>query len=396
MTDKRDSPRILVADDQSDVRDALRLLLKSAGFTVVQASSPAGVEATVASDEIDLALLDMNYARDTTSGKEGLELISRVRALDPDLPIVVMTAWGTVASAVEAIKRGASDYVEKPWDNQRLLGQLQLQLKLRSTVKQAERLTAQAVREHERGLPALISSSAAMSQVRQLMERVAGSDASVLITGEHGTGKDVVARWIHAASPRAGRAFVPVNASALADGVFESELFGHVKGAFTDAKQDRVGCFELADGGTLFLDEIGSMPQTQQAKLLRVLQSGEFQPVGSSRTRRAEVRILAATNADITQEVRRGAFREDLLYRLNTVEIHLPPLRDRREDVGRPGRALSVDQGQSIPEADQWFQPGGARGSCSPIRGRAMSASSSTWSSARWFWRKAARSKHAI
>jgi DNA-binding NtrC family response regulator len=333
MTIKHETPRILVADDQGDVRDALRLLLKSAGFTVVQASSPAGVEATVASDEIDLALLDMNYARDTTSGKEGLDLISRVRTLDPDLPIVVMTAWGTVASAVEAIKRGASDYVEKPWDNQRLLGQLKLQLKLRSTVKQAERLTAQAVREHERGLPALISSSAAMSQVRQLMERVAGSDASVLITGEHGTGKDVVARWIHAASPRAGRAFVPVNASALADGVFESELFGHVKGAFTDAKHDRVGCFELADGGTLFLDEIGSMPQTQQAKLLRVLQSGEFQPVGSSRTRRAEVRVLAATNADITQEVRRGVFREDLLYRLNTVEIHLPPLRDRGEDV---------------------------------------------------------------
>jgi DNA-binding NtrC family response regulator len=333
MTARTNAPRILVADDQSDVRDALRLLLKSAGFSAVQASSPAGVEATVASDEIDLALLDMNYARDTTSGKEGLDLISRVRALDPDLPIVVMTAWGTVAGAVEAIKRGASDYVEKPWDNQRLIAQLELQLKLRSSVKQAQRLTAQAVREHERGLPALISSSTAMSQVRQLMGRVAGSDASVLITGEHGTGKDVVARWIHAASPRSARAFVPVNASALADGVFESELFGHVKGAFTDAKQDRVGCFELADGGTLFLDEIGSMPQTQQAKLLRVLQSGEFQPVGSSRTRHAEVRVLAATNADIAQEVRRGAFREDLLYRLNTVEIHLPPLRDRREDV---------------------------------------------------------------
>jgi DNA-binding NtrC family response regulator len=333
MTAKPESPRILVADDQSDVRDALRLLLKSAGFTAVQASSPAGVEATVANDEIDLALLDMNYARDTTSGKEGLDLISRVRALDPDLPIVVMTAWGTVAGAVEAIKRGASDYVEKPWDNQRLIAQLELQLKLRTSVKQAQRLTAQAVREHERGLPALISSSPAMSQVRQLMSRVAGSDASVLITGEHGTGKDVVARWIHASSPRAARAFVPVNASALAEGVFESELFGHVRGAFTDAKQDRVGCFELADGGTLFLDEIGSMPQAQQAKVLRVLQSGEFQPVGSSRTRHAEVRVLAATNADISQEVRRGAFREDLLYRLNTVEIHLPPLRDRREDV---------------------------------------------------------------
>ncbi|MDQ2643199.1 MAG: sigma-54 dependent transcriptional regulator [Myxococcota bacterium] len=333
MTGKREAPRILVADDQNDVRDALRLLLKGNGYSVVQASSPAGVEATLASEDIDLALLDMNYARDTTSGKEGLDLVSRVRALSPDLPIVVMTAWGTVAGAVEAVKRGASDYVEKPWDNQRLLSQIEVQLKLRSSVKQAERLQAQAVREHERGLPLLLSSSRAMAQVRQLMERVAGSDASVLITGEHGTGKDVVARWIHAASPRAGHAFVPVNAGALADGVFESELFGHVKGAFTDAKSDRVGCFELADGGTLFLDEIGTMPQGQQAKLLRVLQSGEFQPVGSSRTRRAEVRVLSATNADIAQEVQRGAFREDLLYRLNTVEIHLPPLRDRREDV---------------------------------------------------------------
>jgi DNA-binding NtrC family response regulator len=334
MTGRREAPRILVADDQNDVRDALRLLLKGNGYAVVQASSPAGVEATLANEDIALALIDMNYARDTTSGKEGLELISRVRALDPGLPIVVMTAWGTVAGAVEALKRGASDYVEKPWDNQRLLSQIDVQLKLRSSVKQAERLSAQAVREHERGLPHLLSNSRSMAQVRQLMERVSGSDASVLITGEHGTGKDVVARWIHAASPRAGRAFVPVNAGALADGVFESELFGHVKGAFTDAKSDRVGCFELADGGTLFLDEIGTMPQGQQAKLLRVLQSGEFQPVGSSRTRRAEVRVLAATNADIAQEVQRGAFREDLLYRLNTVEIHLPPLRDRREDVG--------------------------------------------------------------
>ncbi len=333
MTGKREAPRILVADDQNDIRDALRLLLKGNGYSVVQASSPAGVEATLASEDIDLALLDMNYARDTTSGKEGLDLVSRVRALSPDLPIVVMTAWGTVAGAVEAVKRGASDYVEKPWENQRLLSQIEVQLKLRSSVKQAERLQAQAAREQERGLPLLLSSSRAMAQVQQLMERVAGSDASVLITGEHGTGKDVVARWIHAASPRAGHAFVPVNAGALADGVFESELFGHVKGAFTDAKSDRVGCFELADGGTLFLDEIGTMPQGQQAKLLRVLQSGEFQAVGSSRTRRAEVRVLSATNADIAQEVQRGAFREDLLYRLNTVEIHLPPLRDRREDV---------------------------------------------------------------
>jgi DNA-binding NtrC family response regulator len=333
MADKSTHARILVADDQNDVREALRLLLKGAGFAVIQASSPAGVEAAVANDAPDIALLDMNYARDTTSGREGNDLITRVRALDPDLPIVVMTAWGTVAGAVEAIKRGASDYVEKPWQNERLLGLLRLQLELRKTAQQAARLRAQAEREHTRGLPELIGASKPMEQVKRLMERVSGSDASVLITGEHGTGKDVVARWIHAASPRASRAFVPVNAGALADGVFESELFGHVRGAFTDAKSDRIGCFELADGGTLFLDEIGNMPAGQQAKLLRVLESGEYQPVGSSRTRRAEVRVLAATNSDIAEDARRGGFREDLLYRLNTVEIHLPPLRERDRDI---------------------------------------------------------------
>jgi DNA-binding NtrC family response regulator len=325
--------RILVADDQSDVREALRLLLKGAGFQVVQASSPAGVQATLDSEAIDVALLDMNYARDTTSGGEGLELITWVRSRDPRLPIVVMTAWGSVSGAVEAMKRGASDYIEKPWQNDRLLSILRVQLELRSKTEQVERFQAQTQREQQRGLPDLIATSAAMAPVRRLMERVAGSDANVLITGEHGTGKDVVARWIHAASGRAQKSFVPVNAGALADGVFESELFGHVKGAFTDAKTDRVGCFELADGGTLFLDEIGTMPASQQAKLLRVLQSGEYQPVGSSRTRHADVRVLSATNLDVASEAHSGAFREDLLYRLNTVELHLPPLRERAEDI---------------------------------------------------------------
>jgi DNA-binding NtrC family response regulator len=325
--------RILVADDQADVRESLRLLLKGADFSVFLASSPAGVEATLAREEFDIALLDMNYARDTTSGAEGLDLVTRVRALDPRLPIVVMTAWGSISGAVEAIKRGASDYIEKPWKNERLLSVLRLQVELRRSTHYAERLQAQAVREHARGLPDLVANSKAMAQVKRLLERVAASDANVLITGEHGTGKDVVARWLHASSERAEKAFVPVNAGALADGVFESELFGHVKGAFTDAKTDRIGCIELASGGTLFLDEIGTMPQSQQAKLLRVLQSGEYQPVGSSRTRHAEVRVFSATNLEIAKEAQRGAFRQDLLYRLNTVEIHVPALRDRAEDI---------------------------------------------------------------
>jgi DNA-binding NtrC family response regulator len=333
MVQRLRPPRILVADDQPDVVEAIRLLLKGAGFTVVPASSPAGVLAAVAAEDLDVALLDMNYARDTTSGQEGLDLIARLRGADPVLPVVVMTAWGSVAGAVEAMKRGARDYVEKPWQNERLLTTLRLQVDLRGAAREAERLRAQSSREQARALPELVAVSTAMETVKRLVERIATSDANVLITGEHGTGKDVVARWIHAASRRASRPFVPLNAGALADGVFESELFGHVKGAFTDAVADRTGCFELADGGTLFLDEIGTMPATQQAKLLRVLQSGEFQPVGSSRPRRVDVRVLSATNLDVSRDLDGGRFREDLLYRLNTVEVHLPPLRDRAGDA---------------------------------------------------------------
>jgi DNA-binding NtrC family response regulator len=327
------APRVLIADDQADVLEALRLLLKTIGIQAVPVSSPAGALAAAEAGGLDAALVDMNYTRDTTSGTEGLELVSALRAVDANLPIVVMTAWGSVASAVEAMKRGARDYVEKPWQNERLLTTLRVQIELGRALQQTQRLSAQGTREREHALPSIVAVSKAMQSVMSLAQRVASSDANVLITGEHGTGKDVIARWIHAAGARAQRAFVPVNAGALADGVFESELFGHVKGAFTDAKSDRLGCFELADGGTLFLDEIGTMPVSQQAKLLRVLQTGDFQPVGSSRTRKADVRVLSATNTDVSKEIARGAFREDLLYRLNTVEIRLPPLRDRPEDI---------------------------------------------------------------
>jgi len=325
-------PRILVADDDADVLAALRLLLAGDGFEVVEATSPAAAF-DAAQGEVDVALLDMNYARDTTSGGEGLDLLARLQRSAPALPVVVMTAWGTVDGAVEAMKRGARDYVEKPWQNARLLTTLRRELELGAKTKQVGRFEAHFARERARALPEWIAAAPAMQEVNRLMQRVAAFDAAVLVTGEHGTGKDLVARWIHAASPRANQAFVAVNAGALADGVFESELFGHVKGAFTDAKTDRIGCFELADGGTLFLDEVGTLPLSQQAKLLRVLQSGEFQPVGSSRARRADVRVIAATNVDVARHVASGAFREDLLYRFNTVEIRLPPLRERPEDV---------------------------------------------------------------
>jgi DNA-binding NtrC family response regulator len=331
------APKLLVADDQPDVLEAVRLLAKGHGWTVRTATSPAAVIATVEAEDIDVCLIDLNYARDTTSGAEGLDLVTRLRDLAPSLPVVVMTAWGTIEGAVEAMRRGARDYVTKPWDNARLIATLATQLELARALRRAGRLEAEAARRRRDELPELVTASRAMADVLAVLERVAPSDASVLITGEHGTGKEVIARWIHAASSRSDQAFVPVNAGGLGDGVLESELFGHVRGAFTDARTDRAGCFELADGGTLFLDEIANMPMPQQARLLRVLQTGEFHPVGSSRPRRASVRVLAATNADISRDAAAGRFREDLLYRLNTVEVHLPPLRERRDDI--PGLA---------------------------------------------------------
>ncbi|OLC75066.1 MAG: sigma-54-dependent Fis family transcriptional regulator, partial [Gemmatimonadetes bacterium 13_1_40CM_4_69_8] len=274
-----------------------------------------------------------NYTRDTTSGAEGLDLLSRVHAMDGAPPVVVMTAWGSIDGAVEAMRRGARDYVEKPWDNRRLLATLRTQVELGRALRRSQRLEIENRAIRKEGLPQLIAESPAMQPVLRLMERVGPSDANVLILGEHGTGKEVVARWLHAASARAERPMIAVNLGGIPDGLFESELFGHVKGAFTDAKADRVGRFELADGGTLFLDEIANLPLPQQAKLLRVLESGEFERVGASRSRRVDARVISATNADIHAEVAGGRFRQDLLFRLNTVEMRLPPLRERREDI---------------------------------------------------------------
>lgn len=327
------APRILIADDQPDVLEALRLLLKAEGFETDTATSPAGVLHAVESKDFDLALIDLNYTRDTTSGKEGMDLLSRLRELDGTLPVVVMTAWSSVEGAVEAMRRGARDYIEKPWDNERLLTTIRTHVELGRALRRSQKLEGENRRLKGEGTPDLIAESKAMEPVLEVIERVGPSDANVLIVGEHGTGKEVVARWLHAVSQRSDRALVPVNAGGFSEGVFESELFGHVKGAFTDAKTDRVGCFELADGGTLFLDEIANVPMTQQTKLLRVLETGEIQRVGSSKTRNVDVRVLSATNANLGEAVAEGEFREDLLYRLNTVEVHLPPLRERREDI---------------------------------------------------------------
>jgi DNA-binding NtrC family response regulator len=325
--------RILLADDQADIRDALRLLLKREGYETHGVTSPAEALAAIESREFDAVLMDLNYARDTTSGQEGLDLLSRIQMVDSTLPLIVMTAWSSVEIAVEAMRRGARDFIPKPWENNRLLAIIRTQIDLRQALRKASRLEAENRLLRSESRPAMIAESPVMQPVLELIGRIGPSDANVLITGEHGTGKEVVAQTLHALSTRASRPMVTVNAGGLSEGIFESELFGHVKGAFTDARTDRVGRFELAEGGTLFLDEIANVPLNLQAKLLRVLETGELERVGSSTTRRVDVRVLAATNADVNAEAAAGRFRQDLLFRLNTIEIHLPPLRDRREDI---------------------------------------------------------------
>jgi DNA-binding NtrC family response regulator len=329
----RPAATLLLADDQPDVLEALRLLLKAEGYATRTASSPDEVLRAISQQEPDLLLMDLNYARDTTSGQEGLQLLERVRERAPELPAVVMTAWGTIELAVEAIRLGARDFVEKPWDNDRLLSIVANQLALAAALRKSRGLEAENRLLRGEGATDFVAQSRAMQPVLEMIDRVGPSEANVLITGENGTGKGLVARLLHACSPRTGKPLVTVNVGGLAATVFESELFGHVRGAFTDAKTDRVGRFELADGGTLFLDEIANVAPAQQTKLLRVLESGDFEPVGSSRTRSADVRLLTATNADLATEVGEGRFRRDLYFRVRTVEIQLPPLRDRREDL---------------------------------------------------------------
>ena len=327
--------RVLLADDQPDVLEALRLLLKPEGYAIDTAKSPATVLKAIESRDYALAIIDLNYARDTTSGQEGLDLLKSIQGLDPTLPVLVMTAWASVDIAVEAMRRGAKDFVTKPWDNNRLIATVKTHIECCTAVRAFRRLEEEnrLLRGTKAEGPVIIAESPAMKPVLEIIARVGPSDANVLITGENGTGKGLIAQALHAVSPRAAKSLISVNMGGIPEGVFESELFGHVRGAFTDAKTDRAGRFELAHGGTLFMDEIGNIPLSQQAKILRTLERGEYERVGSSKTYRVDVRLVSATNSDLAAEVSAGRFRQDLLFRLNTIHIHLPPLRDRIEDI---------------------------------------------------------------
>ncbi|SEG30811.1 DNA-binding transcriptional response regulator, NtrC family, contains REC, AAA-type ATPase, and a Fis-type DNA-binding domains [Bryocella elongata] len=333
VTEATSACSVLIGDDQPHILDALEILLRPEGYRLTTARSPALILDRFEQDQFDCVLLDLNYTRDTTSGREGLDLLAAIRGRDAQIPIVVMTAYANVDLAVDAMQRGASDFLQKPWENARLLSILHTQMELHRALRRTQWLEAENRILRAEGAPEFIANAPSMRPVVERMTRFGPSDANVLITGEHGTGKEVVAQTLHRLSHRAKRTLVAVNTGALSDGTFESELFGHVKGAFTDARADRIGRFELAHQSTLFLDEIANIPTRQQAKLLRVLEAGELERVGSSTTRSVDVRMLSATNANLHAEAAAGRFREDLLFRLNTVEIRLPALRERREDI---------------------------------------------------------------
>jgi DNA-binding NtrC family response regulator len=325
---------ILIADDQPEVRQALSILLRCEGLQTFEAGSPEEVSRVLRDEPVDLVLMDLNYRRDTTSGREGVELIAKIRETDPDVPLVAMTAWGSIEVAVAALKAGASDFVEKPWDNVRLLSVVSNQLKSARAQRSERKYRALVEMQHKDLVPeGIIAASPQMQDVLDTVGRVADAMAPVLITGENGVGKGLVATMLHRRSCRSRGALVEVNMGSIPEHLFESEMFGHVRGAFTDAFKDRSGRFELADGGTLFLDEIGNLPAAQQAKLLRVLESGQFERVGGTRTLSSDVRVVTATNVNLPERVAAGHFRQDLYYRLNTVEIHVPPLRERPDDI---------------------------------------------------------------
>jgi DNA-binding NtrC family response regulator len=324
--------RILIVDDNADIRLALSMLLLEHNYAVFEADAVDNIEQRINEVEPDLVLLDMNFSLDTTSGQEGLQALPKI--VSCQIPVVLMTAWGSVDLAVQGMQLGAADFIEKPWDKHRLLQIIEKHIELKQLVQQNTTMRQIIAEQHSNtDGPKWVAESEVMKTLDRIVSQVAGSDASILITGDNGTGKSMLAQRIHQMSHRQSNPFVSLNMGSVPETLFESELFGHKKGAFTDAKINRVGRFELAEKGTLFLDEIGTLPNTLQPKLLRVLESGEYEILGSSQTRNANVRIISATNADLQASVDNGTFRRDLLFRLNTLVLTLPPLRERQADI---------------------------------------------------------------
>jgi DNA-binding NtrC family response regulator len=330
------TPSILIADDDPRILTTLKLLLKSQNYQVVAVSSPAELLTVLARRSFSVALIDLNYQQDTTSGKEGLTLISKMKALDEHMPIVVMTGYSSVDIAVNVMKEGAADFVQKPWSNDRLLSILQAQVHIHQIARTGEKLAQENAllkSQSSTYCQNIVAVSPVMTQLLAQLAKLAKSDMNILFTGENGTGKSMFAGYLHQCSSRNQNSLISVNMGAITDSLFESEMFGHVKGAFTDAKESRIGRFELAEGGTIFLDEIANIPLSQQAKLLRVLEEKQFEKVGSVKTQQVDVRLVSATNASLAELIKQGSFRQDLLYRINTIEITIPPLRERVADI---------------------------------------------------------------
>jgi len=330
------SGSILIVDDNQDILVSTRLLLKQHYTLVKTLDDPNKIEALLSKNSIDVILLDMNFTRDAISGKEGFYWLERILSIDPSIVVVMMTAYAEIKLVVDAIKAGASDFISKPCANDQLLASMAAAFKFADSKKQVKQLTRQTTGLNvalNSGTHSFLGDSEIMQQVFLTIDKVAKTDANVLISGESGTGKELTARAIHNASHRANNAFISVDMGTITESLFESELFGHKKGAFTDAKSDRVGRFELAKGGSLFLDELGNLPLSQQVKLLAALQNNQITPVGESLPIKTDIRLISATNDNLLQAISEDRFRQDLLYRINTVEIQLPPLRERKQDI---------------------------------------------------------------
>jgi two-component system, NtrC family, response regulator HydG len=328
--------KILIVDDDEDILLAAKMLLKRYATSVTIEKNPKKIPFWLNNETFDVILLDMNFSEDTTSGKEGLQWLQEIMTRDPNAVVIMITAFGDVETAVETLKLGATDFVLKPWQNEKLVATISAAAKLRSSYNEVKNLKAAKKQlEQDINLPynEMLGESAAMKNVKSIIAKVAKTDANILILGENGTGKELVARALHRQSSRAERDFVGVDMGAISESLFESELYGYKKGAFTDAKEDRAGRFELANKGTLFLDEIGNLSPNLQSKLLAVLQNREIKALGSNRPVPIDVRLISATNMPLHQMIKENKFRQDLMYRINTVEVYLPPLRERGEDI---------------------------------------------------------------